>query len=215
MFRDKLQNFLFSFIAVVLVASGVLKSFNIYSFANEIALFADGYSMPSLIILWRTPIAIFICVFEMTLGAYSLLNHRFRKCIVWLFFFVFSAFLCLTGANYLFPPENGSVESCGCFGDFIPMNALGSFIKSIVLWIICIYLLINYRMNALAANNATIKRHSIRLFIMLVISLFLPIYSFLFINEIDKTLYSCIFVTISLFVIILAYLICQNGKLPH
>ena len=45
-------------------------------------------------------------------------------------------FIYLTGVNYLSPTLLGSIESCGCFGELIHFSAKGSFIKTIVLWII-------------------------------------------------------------------------------
>lgn len=51
-------------------------------------------------------------------------------------------FVWLTGVNLFFPTIFGSVESCGCFGELVHFTPVGSFVKSMVLWMLALVLFV-------------------------------------------------------------------------
>lgn len=42
----------------------------------------------------------------------------------------------LTAINIFIPSEYGSIESCGCFGEFIHFSSKASLIKTFFIWLL-------------------------------------------------------------------------------
>ena len=67
-------------------------------------------------------------VFEIIAGVAVLLGWRMRL-FAWLLLLLIMFFSFLTGYAVL----SGKIRECGCFGDCIPLQAMGSFIKDLIL----------------------------------------------------------------------------------
>ena len=130
-FIDVVSRFILS---VVLLLSGFSKLFYLQGFSIEVSQYSEFY-ISSLLTPWGSQIAITVCCFEILLGLLlfvpKILLLSTLTTLVLMTFFIY-----LTGVNYLSPTLLGSIESCGCFGELIHFSAKGSFIKTIVLWII-------------------------------------------------------------------------------
>lgn len=131
------------------IVSGFSKIINVDAFASEIAQYAEYY-LSNEIIRWRTYAAICVCILEIIMGILAV--FRRSKIIITItsifFFAAMCFFLYLTGMNYFNPPIEGSIESCGCFGELIHFTAQTSFYKSLFLWVVsAINLLIRLRFN--------------------------------------------------------------------
>src|SRR3712207_4176576 len=128
------SNFGKYFLAIVLLISGISKCFYLHSFSIEVSLYSELY-VSSLFVPFSGQIAIVVCCVEILLG-FLLFFERYSLYSTFIVFILLLCFLYLTGINYLFPTLLGSIESCGCFGELIHFSAKGSFIKTIVLWLI-------------------------------------------------------------------------------
>lgn len=119
-------------LGIIFFVSGTMKAYSIYDFSAEVALYGDYY-VAAWVVKWRMPIAISVCIVEIVTGLLALC-HSLTIPISYAYMFMLSLFLYLTGRNYLFPPTEGSVESCGCFGELIHFSPRGAFYKSLALW---------------------------------------------------------------------------------
>lgn len=127
-------------LAIVLIASSILKAVGIKTFAQEAGDYIDLY-MPQWLYGWNMPCAIGVCVVELTVGILLI----WRKQIVWtsaMALLLLTFFVWLTGVNMFFPTIFGSVESCGCLGELIHFTPMGSFVKSVVLWFLALVLFV-------------------------------------------------------------------------
>lgn len=126
-------------LAICFMLSGVLKLFSLHAFGQEVQLYADAY-----VGMWPHDyawcIAVAVCVFELVLGIFAL-SRRWALLTAVAFFVVVGFFVYLTGMNLFFPTMMGSIESCGCFGELIHFTPVSSFVKSLVLWGLAIWLL--------------------------------------------------------------------------
>ena len=130
---EKIKTALRITLGVCFVLSGVMKAVNVYAFAQEIRLYIEAY-MDTYFVQWMVEIAITICAIETITGLLAL-RRRCEAIVSVVFLCIMSFFVWLTGMNYLIPSLMGSIESCGCFGELIHFSPLGSFVKSIILWI--------------------------------------------------------------------------------
>ncbi len=74
------------------------------------------------------PQAMFIVVLEIVLGILTLTGTKMKQVSMWLLaLIVFFTILTFASAEY------DIVRSCGCFGDFIPLTPMQSFIKDLIL----------------------------------------------------------------------------------
>lgn len=121
-------------LATVLLLSGGSKLFYLQGFATEVTLYSELY-VSSVFAPWSDAIALAVCCVEISLGGFLCFRHfSFHSTLLTLVLMTF--FLYLTGVNYLYPTIFGSVESCGCFGELIHFSPKGSFVKTVVLWIV-------------------------------------------------------------------------------
>lgn len=138
--RAKATYALSCFLGAIFILSAVTKAINISAFAYEIRMYSDVY-FSEYISYCAYPIAVAICAIESCIGVLALFPrfHKFGSIAMFgiLFFFTW-----LTGNNYFCPSSIGSIESCGCFGEFIHFSPFGAFVKSLVLWVIATIILI-------------------------------------------------------------------------
>lgn len=127
-------------LGVTFVVSCLLKVISIRTFAMEVGEYMDLY-MPKWLHGWNMPCAIGVCASELLVGVLAFWKKHVRwmsiLSLVMLTFFVW-----LTGVNLFFPTMFGSVESCGCFGELVHFTPVGSFVKSIVLWVLALVLFV-------------------------------------------------------------------------
>ena len=128
------------------IFSGLIKANDALGFSYKLEeyfevfakiLSENGLGLLSVPLEWMAhialPLSIFIVVFEIVLGILTILGINMKRVALWLFaLIVFFTFL--TFASWYWD----LVRSCGCFGDFIPLNPKQSFFKDIYLmiWII-------------------------------------------------------------------------------
>lgn len=82
-------------------------------------------------------IAIIMVVLEVVLGVFLLIGYK-RKFTVWSLFVLIVFFTFLTFYAWYFD----KVKDCGCFGDFLKLKPLESFIKDLVLLVLILVLII-------------------------------------------------------------------------
>ncbi|MCY4779966.1 DoxX family membrane protein [Sphingobacterium sp. UT-1RO-CII-1] len=123
-------------------------------------------------------IAIFICGFEILLGAFLLLGFARQK-VAWglLLLIIFFTFLTFYSAFF------EVVTSCGCFGDAIPLTPWQSFGKDIILLaFILIIFIYRDRITPIIPNGGLKKFISA---LTIILSFGIGIYTFMFLPFID------------------------------
>lgn len=138
--NQKFTNWLRTGLGIVFIASSLLKAVSIRTFAMETGEYIDLY-MPQWLHGWNMPCAIGVCVAELLMGLLAFC----RKYVRWmsiLSLVMLTFFVWLTGVNLFFPTVFGSVESCGCFGELVHFTPVGSFVKSVVLWLLALVLFV-------------------------------------------------------------------------
>ncbi|MDO6597576.1 DoxX family membrane protein [Oceanihabitans sp. 2_MG-2023] len=85
-------------------------------------------------------ISVFVVVLEVVLGVFLLIGYK-PKFTVWSLFAMIVFFTFLTFYAWYFD----KVKDCGCFGDFLPMKPIESFIKDLILLFLIVILLIGLR----------------------------------------------------------------------
>lgn len=125
------------FVAILFIFSGLIKANDPLGLSYKMQEFFEvwGWHFLNDYTLF---FAIAMNVFEIVAGIALLLNWRYQK-IVWLLLALILFFTFLTGYALL----SGKIKTCGCFGDCLPLTALQSFLKDILLMICIIILLIN------------------------------------------------------------------------
>lgn len=122
----------------VFVLSALLKVASFASFMQETGVYMDAYFWTPT--QWEIRVlAAGVCAAELILGLLSFI----RSCMLWActgLLALLTFFVGLTARNLFFPTLMGSVESCGCFGELIHFSPTGSFVKSVVLWVMALLL---------------------------------------------------------------------------
>ena len=106
----------------------------------EVGEYIDLY-MPQWLHGWNMPCAIGVCASELLVGMLAFWKRMLRWMSI-LSLVLLTFFVWLTGVNLFFPTMFGSVESCGCFGELVHFTPVGSFVKSVVLWVLALVLFV-------------------------------------------------------------------------
>ena len=175
--------------------SSAMKAVNIHSFALETRLYMDAYfwdlksAVSNLWGAFRIDMAgaVGVCAMEMTLALLAI-RREYRRTASAGFFLMLSFFVYLTGVNLFFPTIMGSIESCGCFGELIHFSPLASFIKSVVLWMLSLVLLACTFKSNMPWNIGRLFRDKY-LYVCIVTSLVLPLYSLWLFEVLSHTVY--------------------------
>lgn len=138
--KETLVRVLTVVLGVTFVVSCLLKVISIRTFAMEVGEYMDLY-MPKWLHGWNMPCAIGVCASELLVGMLAF-RKRMLRCMSILSLVLLTFFVWLTGVNLFFPTMFGSVESCGCFGELVHFTPVGSFVKSIVLWVLALVLFV-------------------------------------------------------------------------
>ncbi len=200
-----MNKWIFFSLSFVCILSSITKAYDMTSFVLETRWLTVSYLSGGLQKL-SAAAAIATCVTEMTL-ALVVLKNDYRKIASAGFFLIFTFFLYLTGAKYFFPPEVGNIESCECFGELIHFTPMTSFIKSVVLWCLSLVLMVS-SIKKHESWNITRLFMDKYLYLCLAVSLTLPLYSLLFLRELEHTVYIIWFTALCmiLFAIVTIYL---------
>ena len=137
--KETLVRVLAMVLGVTFVASSLLKIISIRTFAMEVGEYIDLY-MPQWLHGWNMPCAIG-CASELLVGMLAFRKRMLRWMSI-LSLVLLTFFVWLTGVNLFFPTMFGSVESCGCFGELVHFTPVGSFVKSVVLWMLALVLFV-------------------------------------------------------------------------
>ena len=147
--RKKLSLFLIAFIqcvrialGIIFVASSLLKAVHLKVFSQEIEAYVLSY-LPDALLPLSMVAAVTICAIEIIIGM-ALLLGKYTKFTSTASLLLLSFFTWLTGYNVLAPPVTGSVESCGCFGEWVHMSPPAAFAKSAFLCMCSIMLCAYY-----------------------------------------------------------------------
>ncbi len=122
----------------VFVFSALLKMASFASFVQETGVYMDAY-------FWNASktetmvLAVGVCATELLLGVLAFMK-RYMLWVCTGLLALLTFFVGLTARNLFFPTLMGSVESCGCFGELIHFSPTGSFVKSVVLWVMAMLL---------------------------------------------------------------------------
>lgn len=84
--------------------------------------------------------ALVMNVFEIVAGIAVLVGWR-MKLFSWLLLLLIIFFTFLTG----YAAFSGKIAACGCFGDCIPLKPMQSFWKDVILFVLILFLLVNYK----------------------------------------------------------------------
>lgn len=191
-------------LAIVFMTSSLLKSINIHSFSMEVEEYIGLY-LSAFMQGYGRACAIMVCVMEMTVGLLAL-KTRYHLVANAMFATMMTFFVYLTGVNYLYPTIFGSIESCGCFGELIHFSPQASFIKSVVLWILSVGLL-GYGLHEKRHWNLKMLVCDPYLYICIVVSLVLPLYSYFLFEEMEHTPYIVVYVALCL---VIATIVCVS-----
>lgn len=118
-------------LAVCFLLSGLLKIFSLRAFEQEVQLYGDAY-IGEWIRDFSFEIAVLVCAMEIIAAVIALLR-KLPMLTGIVFVVLLSLFVYLTDINLFFPSITGSIETCGCFGEFIHFTPLASFLKSVTL----------------------------------------------------------------------------------
>lgn len=147
MMQRAMLNFSKWFVGVLFIFSGLIKANDPLGFGYKLQEYFDVFHV-SFLSGWATGIAILLCVLEIVLGALLLFGFWKNEVIKGLLaLIVFFTFLTFVSAAFKV------VNSCGCFGDAIPLTPWQSFGKDVILLILIVYLYLNRaRINAVTTN---------------------------------------------------------------
>lgn len=173
--------FLQYFVGSLLIFSGLVKVVDPLGTAYKMAdYFTLLLPMLSFMKPYALPFALVMIVLEVVLGINLILGHG-KRWTTGLTFLMMLFFTFLTGYNYLtgFLPEgvgifqfgqwsafketNIRVTDCGCFGDFLKLLPIETFLKDVLLTGITIYLMVKTNdLKFLVASDKKIGKMSIR-----------------------------------------------------
>ena len=165
-------------VGLLFIFSGLIKANDPLGFSYKLEEYFEVFHMTWLNSFALT-MAIILCALEMILGFALLVGARAIK-VVWglLLLIIFFAFLTFYSAYFKV------VQTCGCFGDAIPLTPWQSFIKDLVLLLLVLVLFVNRKslkslVNAKTADKLLIGATVISIGFGLYTYNFLPVVDFL------------------------------------
>lgn len=131
-------------VGVLFIFSGLVKANDPLGLSYKMQEFFEVWgNHASLhgVMLWLNnyalPFSIITITLEILVGVGILIGWR-PKFFSWVLLLLITFFTFLTGYAVL----SGKIKTCGCFGDCIPLTAVQSFIKDILLFILIIFIVI-------------------------------------------------------------------------
>lgn len=115
------------FVGILFIFSGLIKANDPLGLSYKMQEFFEVWNMPSLD-AFTLSFSIIMIVFEILAGVAVILGWRMRL-FAWLLLILIIFFSFLTGYAVL----SGKIRECGCFGNCIPLQAMQSFLKDLLL----------------------------------------------------------------------------------
>src|ERR1700712_1465893 len=138
-------------VGILFIFSGLIKANDPLGLSYKMQEFFEVWNMPWLD-NYTLAFSVVMIVFEILAGVAVILGWRMRL-FAWLLLLLIIFFSFLTGYAVI----SGKVRECGCFGNCIPLQAMGSFIKDLIL-LLLITILFIYRKEI---NSGTSSRSSL------------------------------------------------------
>jgi uncharacterized membrane protein YphA (DoxX/SURF4 family) len=123
-------------VGILFIFSGLIKANDPLGLSYKMQEFFEVWNMPALD-AYTLGFSIVMIVFEILAGVAVILGWRMRL-FAWLLLLLIIFFSFLTGYAVI----SGKVRECGCFGNCIPLQAMGSFIKDLILLLLIVILFI-------------------------------------------------------------------------
>lgn len=127
------------FVGVLFIFSGLVKANDPLGLSYKMQEFFEVWHMYYLND-YSLALALVMNIFEIVAGVAILIGWR-TKLVTWLLFLLIVFFTFLTA----YAAFSGKIAACGCFGDCIPLTAIQSFWKDVVLFVLILFLLINHK----------------------------------------------------------------------
>ncbi len=123
-------------VGVLFIFSGLVKANDPLGLSYKMQEFFEVWGMRSLND-YTLFFSLAMNTFEIVAGVAVLLGWR-MKLFSWLLLLLIIFFTFLTG----YAQFSGKIKTCGCFGDCIPLTAMQSFIKDLILLVLIIFLFV-------------------------------------------------------------------------
>src|SRR5580765_4406878 len=123
-------------VGILFIFSGLIKANDPLGLSYKMQEFFEVWNMPALD-AYTLAFSIIMIVFEILAGVAVLLGWRMRL-FAWLLLSLIIFFSFLTGYAVI----SGKIRECGCFGNCIPLQAMGSFMKDLFLLLLIVILFI-------------------------------------------------------------------------
>jgi uncharacterized membrane protein YphA (DoxX/SURF4 family) len=123
-------------VGILFIFSGLIKANDPLGLSYKMQEFFEVWNMPALD-AYSLGLSIIMIVFEILAGVAVILGWR-MKLFAWLLLLLIIFFSFLTGYAVI----SGKVRECGCFGNCIPLQAMGSFVKDLLLLVLIVILFI-------------------------------------------------------------------------
>jgi uncharacterized membrane protein YphA (DoxX/SURF4 family) len=123
-------------VGILFIFSGLIKANDPLGLSYKMQEFFEVWNMPFLD-AYTLGFSIIMIVFEILAGVAVILGWRMRL-FAWLLLLLIIFFSFLTGYAVI----SGKVRECGCFGNCIPLQAMSSFIKDLILLLLIVFLFV-------------------------------------------------------------------------
>jgi uncharacterized membrane protein YphA (DoxX/SURF4 family) len=123
-------------VGILFIFSGLIKANDPLGLSYKMQEFFDVWHISSLD-YYTLGFSVVMIVFEILAGVAVLLGWRMRL-FAWLLLLLIIFFSFLTGYAVL----SGNIRECGCFGNCIPLQAMQSFLKDLILLVLIIIIFI-------------------------------------------------------------------------
>ncbi len=174
------------FVGCLFIFSGFIKANDTLGFSYKLVeyfeIFAKSFHFFEYFVPIATPLAIFLCVFEIALGFTLLMGAR-TKLTLWLLLLLIVFFTFLTFYSAYFD----KVRECGCFGDFWHLTPWQSFTKDLILLVSVIILFIGKKYITPLFGT---RMENILLIFFVLISTAFPLYTYNYLPIFDFRAYA-------------------------
>ena len=123
-------------VGILFIFSGLIKANDPLGLSYKMQEFFEVWNLSALD-AWTLGFSIVMIVFEILAGVAVILGWRMRL-FAWLLLLLIIFFSFLTGYAVI----SGKIRECGCFGNCIPLQAMGSFLKDLLLLLLIVILFI-------------------------------------------------------------------------
>ena len=163
-------------VGLLFIFSGLIKANDPLGFSYKLEEYFEVFHLTVFNSL-ALSLAIFLCALEMLFGFALLIGARGKQ-VAWalLLLIIFFTFLTFYSAAFKV------VQTCGCFGDAIPLTPWQSFSKDLVLLLLIIYIFVNKNLITPLFGK---KTENAMLLLAIILSFGVGIYTYNFLPVID------------------------------